>query len=394
MNRRDLLRLGGLAAVGFGVDACAPKKAATVSPKTPARPPFKVPLVNVSYDRIIRQTVGLRPHRPTGFRLGAEKLDAKTIVHNFGHGGSGMSLSWGTASMATDLALAADSRRAAVLGCGVVGLTSARELQRKGFEVTIYAENVPPNVTSNMSLAGFTPTSGLVTFSLRTPAWDEQFRTAVRIAYRRLQLLVGPKYGITWIPNYNLTNDAAAGRGTNQLLPDEVQGSREMFGPGEHPFPTQYCLASPEMRIEPSIYLDALVNDFLLWGGKIVVRKFESPRDVTAISESVIINCTGLGAKGLFGDPDLVPLKGQLILLTPQPEIQYATSGGSRTPPPPDSFGIHMMPRSDGIALGGTQQRDVWTMDIDEKERMRVVDGHIELFTSMGLPQPPKPSTD
>src|SRR6476646_9963410 len=106
------------------------------------------------------------------------------------------------------------SRQAAVIGCGSVGLTCARQLQRRGFDVTIYAENVPPNVTSNMSLAGFTPTSGLVTFNLRTPAWDEQFRTAVRIAYRRLQLLVGPKYGITWIPNYNPTENAEALRGT------------------------------------------------------------------------------------------------------------------------------------------------------------------------------------
>ena len=53
-------------------------------------------------------------------------------------------------------------RRAAVMGSGVVGLTSARELQRRGFDVTIYAATVPPDTTSNMSLAGFTPTSGLV----------------------------------------------------------------------------------------------------------------------------------------------------------------------------------------------------------------------------------------
>ncbi len=37
------------------------------------------------------------------------------------------------------------------------------------------------------------------------------------------------------------------------------------------------------MRIEPSIYLDALMNDFLLWGGKVVIRKFETPRDVAAL---------------------------------------------------------------------------------------------------------------
>ena len=43
----------------------------------------------VGYDRVIRHTVGLRPHRPSGFVLRAGKLDAKTVIHNYGHGGSG-----------------------------------------------------------------------------------------------------------------------------------------------------------------------------------------------------------------------------------------------------------------------------------------------------------------
>jgi hypothetical protein len=42
-----------------------------------------------------------------------------------------------------------------------------------------------------------------------------------------------------------------------------------------------------------------------------------------------------------------------------------------------------MMPRSDGIILGGTSIRDNWSLDIEENERKRVVDLHIELFTSM-----------
>jgi D-amino-acid oxidase len=284
--------------------------------------------------------------------------------------------------MATDLAMAHTERKAAVMGSGVVGLTSARELQRHGFDVTIYAATVPPDTTSNMSLAGFTPTSGLVDFQQRTPAWEEQFRTAVRIAYRRLQLLAGPKYGISWINQYAPTNNEQAGRGTNALLPEDVQGSRVILQPGEHPFPMKYAIERPEMRIEPSIYLDALMNDFLLWGGKVVIRKFETPRDVTALQENVIVNCTGLGAKALFNDPELVPLKGQLVVLMPQSEINYGTTGGARQPTPGEGF-VHMMPRSDGIILGGTSIRDNWSFDIEEKERQRVVEAHIELFSSM-----------
>jgi glycine/D-amino acid oxidase-like deaminating enzyme len=391
MKRRSLLHLGGMAALGFLLEGCAPKSAATTQ-LAPRRPPLRLPPVNVSWDRVIRTTIGLRPHRPSGFVLRAEQLDGKTIIHNFGHGGSGMSLSWGCASMATDLALPHTDRRAAVLGSGVIGLSAARELQRHGFEVTIYAATVPPDTTSNMSLAGFTPTSGLVDGERRTAEWDAQFRQAVEIAYRRLQLLAGPKYGISWIMNYSPTDNGpapgqggggggnAGGRGP--LMPASITNPRVVLDRGEHPFPTRYAIERQEMRIEPSIYLDALMNDFLLWGGKVVIRRFETPRDVVALSENVIVNCTGLGSKALFNDPELMPLKGQLTVLMPQSEITYSTSGGAKPPAPGAGF-IHMMPRTDGIVLGGTSLRDDWTLTVDEPQRQRIVDTHIELFNLM-----------
>ena len=382
MDRRSLLRMGSLAALGLGVEACAPAMAAKPQ-LAPKRPPLRLANVNISWDRIIRTTIGLRPHRPSGFVLRADKLDAKLLIHNFGHGGSGMSLSWGTASMATDLALPHAERKAAVLGSGVVGLTSARELQRHGFEVTIYAATVPPDTTSNMSLAGWTPTSGLVETNLRTAAWDAQCREAARIAYRRLQLLIGQKYGVTWVPQYQPTeSNQPPTPAANPLLPEEFSGPRVVLGPGEHPFATPYCIERYEMRIEPSIYLDALMADFLDRGGKVVIRKFDTPKDIATLSENVIINCTGLGSKALFNDPDLVPLKGQLVVLIPQPEVTYGTSGIGRQLPPDAGF-VHMMPRSDGIILGGTSLKDNWSMDVETKERQRVMDLHIELYNSM-----------
>jgi D-amino-acid oxidase len=388
MNRRNVLQLGGMAALGFALEGCAPK--GTAKPQlAPRRPPVRLPVVNASWDRVIRTTIGLRPHRPSGFVLKADRFGAKTLIHNFGHGGAGMSLSWGTGSMAADMALAHTERRAAVMGSGVVGLTSARELQRRGFDVTIYAATVPPDTTSNMSLAGFTPTSGLLDQSKRTPEWDAQFRQAVLIAYRRLQLLAGPKYGISWIMNYAPTDNEAAGRGGfggatgTPLMPESITNPRLLLQPGEHPFPTKFAIERTEMRIEPSIYLDALMNDFLLWGGKVVIRKFETPADVAALSENVIINCTGLGSKALFNDPELMPLKGQLTVLMPQSEITYATNGGARAPVTPDAGFVHMMPRTDGIVLGGTSLRDDWSLDVNEKERQRIVETHIELFNLM-----------
>jgi D-amino-acid oxidase len=386
MNRRALLKSASAALLAFGFDGCATSRIARKISTFPAdaRSPLKLSLVEASWDRVIRTTVGLRPHRDSGFVLRAEKLDEKLLVHNYGHGGSGMSLSWGTGYMASETAAQHDQRLAAVIGCGVTGLTTARQLQRRGFDVTIYAMSVPPDTTSNMSLAGFTPTSGLIENTRRTPEWTEQFRRAAQIAYRQLQLLAGPSYGVSWIYSYTLTDEPEEGPPeTGDLLPAELRTGGVRFEPGEHPFPTKYAFRRPVIRIEPSIYLDALVRDFLSFGGRIIIRKFDTPRDFMSLPQPIVINCTGLGSRMLLGDEELVPLKGQLTHFVPQPEINYQTTNDARNPALRGNIGIHMMPRTDGLALGGTSERGVWTLEPNEEARQEVVNQHIQLFAAM-----------
>src|SRR5687767_15973683 len=52
--------------------------------------------VRVAADRVIRTVTGLRPFRPSGFVVRADRADDRTIVHNYGHGGGGITLSWGS----------------------------------------------------------------------------------------------------------------------------------------------------------------------------------------------------------------------------------------------------------------------------------------------------------
>lgn len=367
-----------MAAVGAAIGCATNPRLSTAVRRAPVR---LVP-VRVAWDRIIRNTVGLRPHRDSGFVLRAEKLGDALLIHNYGHGGAGMSISWGTGSMAADLAMDQPQRRAAVIGSGAVGLTTARQLQRRGFDVTIFAMALPPFVTSSMSLAGYTPTSGLVERDRRTPQWDAQYRRAADIAYRQLQLLAGTPYGVSWVDQYQPATEIRPSESDADRLDIGPQPAPDILERGEHPFPTRYAIRRTTLRIEPSIYLDALTRDFLLFGGRVVIRKFDTPRDLMSVDAPVIVNCTGLGSRDLFGDDELVPLKGQLTVLMPQSDVNYQTSGGVNLPSTP-GIGIHMMPRSDGIALGGTSQRGVWTMEPDEAERRRVVEGHMELFSRM-----------
>ena len=126
MDRRTLLKTGSMATLGLGLSGCAARvspPASFIQPLT--RPPIVLAPIRASWARVIRTTVGLRPHRPSGFLLKAEKFDAKTVVHNYGYGGAGISLSWGPGALDADLTLGQGDRRAAVLGSGAVGLAAA-----------------------------------------------------------------------------------------------------------------------------------------------------------------------------------------------------------------------------------------------------------------------------
>ena len=330
--------------------------------------------VIVAPDRVIRQVVGLRPYRRSGFRVASDRLGDKIIVHNYGHGGGGVSLSWGTAHLAVERALATSHRSAAVLGCGAVGLASARLLQDAGFDVTIYARDLPPDTTSNIAGAQWTPTT-VGDADRRTADSDAEFVRASEFAFRYFQSLVGARYGVWWRDNYFLSNVPTTGNPwevglIGHLLPTET------LDPEDHPFRSLHARRRRTMHVEPAIYLAAVLQDFRVAGGHVVVREFADRRAIGELDEPLVVNCTGLGAGTLFEDPDVMPIKGQLTVLVPQPEVDYITIG-------PGPGTLYMMPRQDGVILGGTQGRGDASLTVDEGDAGRILDGHRRLFGLM-----------
>ena len=82
--------------VGAGLAGCVASPAALVT-----RPSFQRPrLAPLLTDpgRLSRITVCTRPFRAAGPRIETETVGDKRLVHNYGHGGSGWSLSWGAAA--------------------------------------------------------------------------------------------------------------------------------------------------------------------------------------------------------------------------------------------------------------------------------------------------------
>lgn len=60
-------------------------------------------LPDIGPDDVLRSYAGVRPYREGGIRIEREALRDKVIVHHYGHGGAGITLSWGTAEYAADL---------------------------------------------------------------------------------------------------------------------------------------------------------------------------------------------------------------------------------------------------------------------------------------------------
>ncbi|MGI4853615.1 MAG: FAD-dependent oxidoreductase [Janthinobacterium lividum] len=159
-------RTGAVAGLGF-LNGCAkrvavPLAAAGAAPTLPFYDmPGAIVPIRADLDRIFRITVCLRPFRAAGPRFDVEKVGNKTIVMNYGHGGSGWSLSWGSADLAVRKAMEAapGQRDIAIIGAGALGLTAALTAQRMGYSVTIYAKERPPYVRSARATGSWTPDS-------------------------------------------------------------------------------------------------------------------------------------------------------------------------------------------------------------------------------------------
>src|SRR3954452_11379716 len=214
------------------------------------------PLAPVIADesRVIRTMAGLRPYRRQGFVVRQESLGEKRLVHNYGHGGAGITLSWGTSKLAAELGLQGHSGPVAVIGSGAVGLSTARLVQEAGFGVTVYAAALPPDTTSNIAGGQFHPFAAYHPGEA-TPEFMAQFARALDYSWRRFQIMVGEDYGIRWLPTYGET-DSPEAKTIASFPPINC-----MLTKTEDPFPWASTLHYDTMYVETGRYLRQMMRD-------------------------------------------------------------------------------------------------------------------------------------
>jgi glycine/D-amino acid oxidase-like deaminating enzyme len=348
VDRRMLLRTGGsLAAVGM-LGACA----------TPPPPPApilrgpRLPPIRAEVDRLFDLTVCLRPFRAQGPRIEAEQVGRKTIVHNYGHGGSGWSLSWGSATLALRIALAGNPKTLAVVGCGALGITTAILAQEAGLKVTICARDLLLDARSARATGSFTPDSRIALTDKAAPGFGEMWEEMTRISFKRYRRYLGlPGDPVVWSDRYYLGDppdrpappvpspalDFMELRSrVRDIMPHSVEMADE-----ESPFPGHKVRRNATMTFNIADYGHTLIGDFLARGGRIERREFRVLSELATLREDVVVNCTGYGARALCKDESVVPVRGQIGWLIPQPEVTYGLFYKD----------IGVVSRSDGIVV-------------------------------------------
>ncbi|GAB5498323.1 MAG: FAD-dependent oxidoreductase [Pseudohongiellaceae bacterium] len=313
-----------------------------------------------SPDRIIEMNVCTRPFRTQGPRIESERFGRKTVVHNYGHGGSGWSLSWGSGHLAVELAKQTGRNDIAVIGCGAIGLTTAIVAQQAGMNVTIYAKERPPYARSHRATGAWTPDSRICSAEF-APGFADQWEQMARYSFRRYQSLLGLAGDpIEWRDMYRLSDYAPDAprpeeestepdypNFTDELIPDLTPRAIEV---ASHPFPAPYVRRSSSMLFNIASYTRLLMADFFANGGIMETYALEDRSDFNAVDERTIINCTGYGARALLADDSIIPVRGQTAKLMPQPEVDYGFYYGDRR--------VAVYPRRDGMLVQAQAEGD------------------------------------
>lgn len=363
-SRRHLL--AGLGVVGLA--GCSGGTSGLVSSPTPRFvTPVLAPL-KMQADRITRITVCSRPFRAAGPRLDVETVGDKRVVHNYGHGGSGWSLAWGSSAVAAGKALEGGVRDVAVIGCGALGLTSAILLQRAGARVTIYAKERAHQTRSARATGTWSPDSRIALDSRVDAGFPASWESMARASFATHQTYVGQAGApVFWQDQYILRDAPQDWRRPDMgetldfvryanRLQDIVPRSQPLEA-GRHPFPVPEARVFANLTFNVAELSRRLMADFVSEGGRIVDATFHTPADLTRLSEAVIVNCTGYGARDLFRDNTLTPVRGQIAWLAPQPEVHYALA----------YRGVSVLPRPDGIVVQQTMASDMWGYDLDDE---------------------------
>jgi D-amino-acid oxidase len=214
-------------------------------------------------------------------------------------------------------------------------MCTALELTDAGHSVTVLAAETTPHTHSDragaiwLPLLNSDPTQTSTSYESNLAHWS-------RRSFARLAQLTGSA-GVRYIRNHELFR-------TPERPPDYLAGLLpDLEVTEDDTLPSGYCFrwSFTTLAIETPEFMR-----WLRWRSRelqipVTHRTLTSLADLPARSQDVVVNCSGLGARELVPDPDVRPVKGQLLLHDP---IRYDCALGA--------YDFGALPRVDALVLG------------------------------------------
>jgi D-amino-acid oxidase len=243
-----------------------------------------------------------------------------------------------------------------VIGAGVCGLTTGIRLAEAGLAVTIRTAAPPEQTTSAAAGAVW----GLVRVGPpdRVLEWG---RTGLEVL---TALAAEPGTGVRMASGKEVSRSTLEPHYWTGLLPDlrpcEASELPDGFTDGWH-----YTAPVATMPV----YLGYLRARFERAGGKLEIAPTRTLAELAGVAP-VVVNCSGAAARDLVPDPDVVAVRGQVVIAA-NPGIEEFFI--NRDPEPP--WIVYMFPHSEQILLGGTNDEGNWDEDPKTEVAERIVAG-------------------
>jgi D-amino-acid oxidase len=246
-----------------------------------------------------------------------------------------------------------------VVGAGVTGLTTGICLAEAGLRVLIRAERPPPGTTSAVAGAIWGP--HLVEAGGRVHRWGSETLAELR------RLAADPATGV------RIGTGIQAARSEDGLdaLPAALAGrdGARACGPGELPpgFAAGWRYSAPLARMP--VYLDYLAARFARAGGELTAGTVRSLAGAASDAGApVVINCAGVGARELAGDPSLTPVRGQVVVAANPGLSEFFIGLADES-----AELTYVFPHGDVVLLGGTTAAGDWSLEPDPAVADRIM---------------------
>lgn len=299
----------------------------------------------ISEKKIVGIAVGIRPYRKTGVRLEPMYLQNKLIVHNYGYGGSGLTLCFGGSKKVLEILHEEkiSSKVVAILGAGVIGLTCAYDLLEKGYEVHIYADKWNPHLTSNIAAGIWTPSYFPLDILEEKKHLHERMLEIAKCRFLRSTTEASEFAGVRILPYYRVITDNTYIKKSNTEQEVTLHFDNGVI---------KKAIRTYRLAIDGNLFMQDLYNKTKRKGAVLYQKHFKCIEDVLNLKEPTIINCMSMGSREVFEDPEFIPIRGHLIYFTNEDNIDYSLSTDVSNP----EYFVSIYPWSDRLILGGVYE--------------------------------------